>query len=197
MSIDKDRFSYHLNTRVAEIRRDYKAILTSTGATIPYDILVLATGSDAILPKSIPGHDASGVFLYRTILDLQHLIDFSSKNKGTTGVAVGGGLLGLEAAKAMMDLKAFSSVKIIERADYLLAKQLDLYAASLVEEKVRSLGLDVMTGRSITSINVDDGNNVTGATLENGQTIACSTICFAVRADLPAIPSVANICRSA
>lgn len=172
---------------MVEIRPDDRAILTSTGANIPYDILVLATGSDAILPKSIPGHDANGVFLYRTILDLQHLIDFSSKHKGTTGVTVGGGLLGLEAAKAMMDLEAFSSVKIVERADYLLAKQLDLYAASLVEAKVRSLGLDVMAGRSIASINVDEGNNVTGASLENGQTIECSTICFAVRADPPAI----------
>lgn len=83
-----------------------------------------------------------------------------------------------------MDLEAFSSVKVVEREKYLLARQLDLDAANLVEEKVRSLGLDVMAGRSITSINVDEENNVTGATLENGEKIECSTICFAVRINL-------------
>ena len=176
---------------MTEIQAKDKTVLTSAGALIPYDSLVLATGSDAILPKFIPGHDAKGVFLYRTILDLQNLITFANEHRGSTGVAVGGGLLGLEAAKAMMDLETFSSVKILERNDYLLSRQLDEDAGNLVVEKVRGLGLDVMRKRSITKINADESNTVRGVTLENGEEIKCSTICFAVRT----IPSFALHCK--
>ena len=69
--------NYHLNTLVTEIKPEEKVVLTSKGDTISYDILVLATGSDAVLPRHTPGHDAKGVFVYRTIEDLQKLIDFS------------------------------------------------------------------------------------------------------------------------
>ena len=169
-----------MDTRVTEIIPEDKTILTSAGALIPYDTLVLATGSDAILPKFIPGHDAKGVFVYRTILDLQTLITFANEHKGSTGMAVGGGLLGLEAAKAMMDLETYSSVKIVERNDHLLSRQLDADAGNLVVEKVRELGLDVMQRRSIAKINTDESNNVRGVTLENGEEMDCSTICFAV-----------------
>lgn len=181
-----------LDTRVTEIRAKDKTILTSAGALIPYDTLVLATGSEAILPRFIPGHDAKGVFLYRTILDLQNLIAFANEHRGSTGVAVGGGLLGLEAAKAMMDLETFSSVKIVDRNGYLLSRQLDEDAGNLVVEKVRGLGLDVMRQRSITKINADNSNNVRGVILENGEEIKCSTVCFAVRIH----PSFAISCKT-
>lgn len=98
---------------------------TSKGDKVEYDILVLATGSNAILPKSISGYDASGVFVYRTIDDLQKLIAFSATKKGKTGIVVGGGLLGLEAAKAMMDLQEFGKIKVIESFPYVLARQVD------------------------------------------------------------------------
>lgn len=170
-----------MDTQVTEILPEVKIVLTSAGARIPYDTLVLATGSDAILPRFIPGHDARGVFVYRTIHDLQTLIAFTNEHRGSTGVAVGGGLLGLEAAKAMMDLETFSSVKIVERSEYLLSRQLDSDAGNLVAEKVRELGLDVMQRRSIARISTDESNNVRGVVLENGEEMECSTICFAVR----------------
>ncbi|KAL1860317.1 hypothetical protein VTK73DRAFT_7382 [Phialemonium thermophilum] len=124
-SFEDGTFNYHLNTRVTAIHPDSKTVSTSTGAVVPYDILVLATGSDAVLPTSTPGHGARGVFVYRTISDLENLMRFAAENRGSVGVAVGGGLLGLEAAKAMMDLACFSSVKIVDRNGHLLARQLD------------------------------------------------------------------------
>jgi nitrite reductase (NAD(P)H) len=84
-------------------------VKTSTGQAVPYDILVLATGSDAVVPQDTPGHDAIGVFVYRNIEDLNRMITYSAEVKGTTGLVVGGGLLGLEAAKAMMDLEQFGA----------------------------------------------------------------------------------------
>lgn len=156
---------------------------TSGGSTIPYDILVVATGSDAVLPKHTPGHDAKGVFVYRTIADLERLIEFASKHKGETGVTVGGGLLGLEAAKAMTDLKDFGKVKLVDRNKWVLARQLDEDAGNLVTEKIREIGLDVLFDKRVAMINVDDENNVMGITFEDGEKLNCSCICFAVSAD--------------
>lgn len=147
---------------------------------VPYDILVLATGSDAVLPKHTPGYDANGVFVYRTIADLESLIEFASRHKGTVGAAVGGGLLGLEAAKAMMDLESFSTVAVVDRNEYLLARQLDADAGHLVTEKVRELGIEVKHKKRIASVDVDGENNVIGITFEDGETIDCSCVCFAV-----------------
>lgn len=147
---------------------------------IPYDILVLATGSDAVLPKHTPGHDAKGIFVYRTITDLERLIDFAAQHKSETGVTVGGGLLGLEAAKAMTDLQDFGSVKLIDRNKWVLARQLDGDAGSLVTRKIRELGLDVMHEKRVATIKTDEDNNVTGIVFEDGEEISCSCICFAV-----------------
>lgn len=172
--------SYHLNTLVTEIDSEKKEVQTSSGDTVSYDVLVLATGSDALLPKHTPGHDAHGVFVYRTIDDLQRLIEFASTRKGTTGVTVGGGLLGLEAAKAMMDLDDFGKVKLIERNRWVLSRQLDGDAGGMVVEQVRALGLDVMLSKRVGKIEVDEKNFVKGVVFEDGERMECSTICFAV-----------------
>jgi nitrite reductase (NAD(P)H) len=172
--------NYHLNTMVTAINSEAKTVETAKGDTVPYDILVLATGSDALLPKHTPGHDANGVFVYRTIEDLQKLISFSATRKGTTGAVVGGGLLGLEAAHAMMDLEEFKEVKLIERNRWVLSRQLDGDAGGMVVEQVRSLGLGVMLSKRVGRIETDEGNNVTGVVFEDGEKMECSCICFAV-----------------
>lgn len=165
---------------MTEIDSTKKQVQTSTGEWISYDLLILATGSDAVLPESTPGYDANGIFVYRTIDDLERLIEFASHHKGETGVTVGGGLLGLEAAKAMTDLQDFGSVKLVDRNKYVLARQLDADAGSLVTEKIRELGLDVMHQKKIARIETDEGNNVIGVTFEDGEKVDCCCICFAV-----------------
>ncbi|KAJ5771282.1 uncharacterized protein N7511_003333 [Penicillium nucicola] len=179
-SFQERAFDHHLNTRVTEINPANKTVQTSTGEIISYDILVLATGSDATLPTRTPGHDANGVFVYRTISDLERLIDFASKHKGETAVTVGGGLLGLEAAKAMTDLEDFGNVKLIDRNKWVLARQLDGDAGSLVTRKIRELGLDVLHEKRVKIVHTDDGNNVVGITFEDGESIDCCCICFAI-----------------
>ncbi|GIK04556.1 hypothetical protein Aspvir_008639 [Aspergillus viridinutans] len=177
----KDRsFDYHLNTKVTDIFPDHKTVRTSTGDTIPYDILVLATGSDAVLPTHTPGYDAKGIFVYRTIQDLERLIEFASEHKGETAVTVGGGLLGLEAAKAMTDLEDFGKVKLIDRNKWVLARQLDGDAGTLVTRKIRELGLDVLHEKRVAKIKTDDDNNATGIIFEDGEEIDCCCICFAI-----------------
>jgi len=172
--------SYHLNTRVVGIHTSQRVVSTSDGRTVPYDHLVIATGSDALLPRHTPGHDANGVFVYRTIDDLERLIAFSATTKGKVGAVVGGGLLGLEAAKAMMDLEEFEKVKLIERNRWVLSRQLDADAGNMVVEQVRTLGVDVLLSKRVGKINTDEENNVVGVTFEDGQKMECACICFAV-----------------
>ncbi|TKA81982.1 Nitrite reductase [NAD(P)H] [Cryomyces minteri] len=179
-SMPEGSLNCHLNTLVTEINTSDKTVRTSAGDTVPYDILVLATGSDAVLPRHTPGHDAKGVFVYRTIDDLQKLIEFSSTKKGTTGAVVGGGLLGLEAAKAMMDLEEFGKFKLIERNRWVLSRQLDADAGGMVVEQVRALGLDVLLSKRVGRIRTDAENNVTGVRFEDGEEMECSCICFAI-----------------
>jgi nitrite reductase (NAD(P)H) len=176
----ENSLSYHLNSLVTELDSEAKTIKTEKGDTISYDILVLATGSNAVLPRHTPGHDAKGVFVYRTIEDLESLIRFSSTRKGTTGCVVGGGLLGLEAAKAMMDLEDFGKVKLIERNRWVLSRQLDGDAGGMVVEQVRQLGLDVLLSKRVGKILTDESNSVVGVKFEDGQEMECSCICFAV-----------------
>lgn len=169
-----------MNTQVISIDSEAKSVSCANGEVVPYDILVLATGSDAILPKHTPGYNAQGVFVYRTIDDLTSLIDFAANKKGSVGAVVGGGLLGLEAAKAMMDLECYDKVRLIERNRWVLSRQLDSDAGTMVVHQARDLGLDVMLTKRVREIKADDGNNVTGVVFEDGEEMDCSTICFAI-----------------
>ena len=172
--------NYHLNTTVTSIHPEQRVVSTSTGDTVPYDILVLATGSDALLPRHTPGHDAKGVFVYRTIDDLEKLINFADTVPGSAGAVVGGGLLGLEAAKAMMDLESFKKVSLIERNRWVLSRQLDGDAGGMVVDLVRQLGLDVLLSKRVGKIEVDDENAVKGVVFEDGERMDCKCLMFAI-----------------
>ncbi|KAI0477378.1 nitrite reductase [Xylariaceae sp. FL0804] len=176
----ESQLNYHINTLVTGIDSANKTVCCANGDLVSYDILVLATGSDAVLPRHTPGHDANGVFVYRTIADLERLIAFGEEHKGTVGAVVGGGLLGLEAANAMMDLKCFDKVKLIERNRWVLSRQLDADAGGLVVEKVTSMGVEILLSKRVGKIKTDDANNVTGVVFEDGGEMDCSTICFAI-----------------
>merc|ERR1712000_142292 len=171
---------WHVNTQVTSIDSEAKTVSCANGEVVPYDVLVLATGSNAILPQHTPGFDARGVFVYRTIDDLTSLIDFAASKKGSVGAVVGGGLLGLEAAKAMMDLECYDKVRLIERNRWVLSRQLDGDAGTMVVQQVRDLGLDVMLSKRVGKIKADEDNNVTGVVFEDGDEMECSTICFAI-----------------
>lgn len=175
-----DSLNYQLNTRVTAIYPTQKLVTTSAGDEVFYDTLVLATGSDALLPWNTPGYDAKGVFVYRTIDDLQTFIGFAGSVKGSTGAVVGGGLLGLEAAKAMMDLDSFGNVKLLERNKWVLSRQLDSEAGSMVVDLIRKLGLDVLLSKRVAEIEVDGDNAVKGVLFEDGERLECKCIMFAI-----------------
>lgn len=171
--------SCHVNTKATLIDSEAKTVACENGDIYPYDILVLATGSDAFLPR-MPGYDATGVFVYRTINDLTSLIDYADTKNGTNAVVIGGGLLGLEAGKAMLDLERYKNISLVERASWVLSRQLDSDAGQMVVDQVRTLGVDIMLSKSLASIKTDENNNLTGVGFEDGDEMDCSTLCFAI-----------------
>ncbi|QDV46347.1 Nitrite reductase [NAD(P)H] [Stieleria neptunia] len=139
--------------RIERIDREQRMVFDQDGSLYPYDQLVLATGSHAFVPP-IRGCDSEGVFVYRTIADLESIRDYCASRNVRRGGVIGGGLLGLEAAKILMDLGL--SVSVIEMAPGLMPRQLDADAAGLLKRKIKSLGVDVQLVRRTESIAVVD-----------------------------------------
>ncbi|MGH8431555.1 MAG: FAD-dependent oxidoreductase, partial [Solimonas sp.] len=94
---ERDGLLLKLDAKAASIDRAMKTITVSTGETLNYDKLVMATGSYPFVPP-VPGKDRRDIFVYRTIEDLEGMKECGARSK--TGVVIGGGLLGLECAKA-------------------------------------------------------------------------------------------------
>lgn len=121
-----------LNTKAVAIDTAAQTVTTNHGDVISYDKLVLATGSYAFVPP-IPGNDRENCFVYRTIEDLDAIRAASLKAK--TGVVIGGGLLGLEAAKALRDLDL--ETHVVEFAPRLMAVQIDDLGARFYAVKLK------------------------------------------------------------
>ena len=126
----------------------HKKVRSFHGIETSYDILILATGSSAFVP-SIPGVEKEGVFIYRTIEDLEMMTTYAKKAK--TGAVIGGGLLGLEAAKAMIDL-GINDTSVIEFAPRLMPRQIDEAGSNILKNKLQSLGLKIYTNKNTTAI---------------------------------------------
>ncbi|MES2649166.1 MAG: nitrite reductase large subunit NirB [Bacteroidota bacterium] len=142
----------HLGDPVNSIHRENKTILSHSGIILSYDYLVLATGSAAFVPP-IPGVDKDGVFIYRTIEDLEMMAVYAKK--ATTGAVIGGGLLGLEAAKAMIDL-GITNTQIIEFAPRLMPRQIDEAGSGILKSKLEALGLTIHTSKNTATILGDE-----------------------------------------
>lgn len=132
---------------VTQIDRDLKTIVLSSGERLSYDTLILATGSRPFVPP-IEGTDLPNVFVYRTIADLDRIINEAEGQQSAT--VIGGGLLGLEAAQAAQKLGL--SVSIAEQASFLMPRQLNATAASYLERFVENLGINVFIGNPISAI---------------------------------------------
>ena len=129
----------YLGDPIQEINRENKTVHSLHGIRLNYDYLVLATGSSAFVPD-IPGVEKDGVFVYRTIEDLELIQSYAAKAK--SAAVMGGGLLGLEAAKALLDL-GIPETHIIEFAPRLMPRQIDSLGSALLQSKLKKLGLQI------------------------------------------------------
>jgi nitrite reductase (NADH) large subunit len=136
-----------LNDAVLAIDPIEKVVRSARYKAVPYDKLVIATGSTPFVPQ-VAGRDRRDCFVYRTIEDLEVIAATAARSK--VGTVVGGGLLGLEAAKALKDLGL--ETHVVEFASRLMAVQLDDSAGRLLKKKIESLGAVVHLSRSTKEI---------------------------------------------
>lgn len=142
----------HLGDRVTGVDTRARQVSTAQGRVVGYDALVLATGSVPFVPP-IPGTETPGAFVYRTIDDLVAIRMWAAGCR--SGVVVGGGLLGLEAANALRKLDVQATV--VEFAPRLMPVQLDEGAAAVLQERIEGLGITVYTGCAATSVRSEGG----------------------------------------
>ena len=144
---ERTGFTLRLAARAVAIERRDRTVTTADGEVLPYDKLVLATGSTPFVPP-IPGRDRDKCFVYRTIEDLKAMQVAGAKSR--TGVVVGGGLLGLECAKALRDMGL--QTHVVEFAPRLMAVQVDEGGGRILRHKIEALGVNVLTSRSTLKI---------------------------------------------
>jgi nitrite reductase (NADH) large subunit len=138
----------HLGDSVQEINRATQTVHSRGGLVQPYDYLVLATGSSAFVPD-IPGVEKAGVMVYRTIEDLEDIKAAAATAR--SGAVLGGGLLGLEAAKALLDL-GVPETHVIEFAPRLMPRQIDDAGSQMLQSKLEALGLQIHLSKATSSI---------------------------------------------
>jgi nitrite reductase (NADH) large subunit len=139
-----------LGEAATAIDRAARTVTTSRGDRLEYDALVLATGSAPFVPP-VPGSALPGCFTYRTLDDLDAIRDWAQGAAGPgAGLVVGGGLLGLEAARALGRLGL--DPHVVELAPRLLPQQVDDGGGALLRRLVEGLGVTVHLGTSVAAV---------------------------------------------
>ena len=143
----KHGIDLRVGVRIVDVDPDAKTVTGNDGSVTPYDILLLATGSNAWMPR-IDGLDKDGVFAFRTLDDTRELIRRSSDS--TRAVVIGGGLLGLEAARGLQAHGC--QVTVLHLMPTLMERQLDPDGGAYLLGKMEELGIRVLLGRTTTAV---------------------------------------------
>lgn len=160
----------YLNNPIVGVDRNLKTVRTSNGEIYRYDFLVFATGSAAFVPN-IEGIEKEGVFVYRTIEDLDLISDYAKKAK--TATVIGGGLLGLEAAKALIDL-GIAETSIVEFAPRLMPRQIDLAGSEMLKSMLTELGLQIHLNKNTSRI--EGEKSITGLKFTDDSELAADML---------------------
>jgi len=169
---ENNGFKVYLEDKVVSIDRDNKTVTSEKGEVVAYDKLVLATGSFPFVPP-IPGKDRDECLVYRTIEDLEAITHGAKTSK--KGVVVGGGLLGLEAAKALHDLGL--ETHVVEFAPRLMAVQVDDGGGAMLRSKIEALGVTVHTEKNTKEI-VNGDNSKMRMEFADGESLETDLILF-------------------
>lgn len=166
---ESDQIVSHYNCAIVEIDPVNKLVIDELDRVHPYQKLVIATGSSPFIPN-IPGIRTRNVYTFRDMSDVEALLARRARSRKT--VVVGGGVLGIEAAKAMS--RENTEVSIVDHSQFLMSNQLDEKSGEMLREYVMSLGIKVYLGNTIKEIR-NNGDSET-IILRNGKEIECDTI---------------------
>jgi nitrite reductase [NAD(P)H] large subunit len=161
-----------LGVRITDINADQKTITGDDGSVTPFDKLLLATGSNPLIPP-IEGVKKEGVFVFRNLDDTRALLDRT--RKGLKAVVIGGGLLGLEAARGLQVQGC--EVTVVHLMDRLMERQLDLIGGGYLKSKMECLGMKVLLEKNTTAI-LGNGK-VEGIVFKDGSSIEAEIVVIA------------------
>ncbi len=160
----------HAGKRVTQVDLLRKTV-TAGDLSAEYDALVFATGSRPFVPP-IPGTSLHGVFVFRTIDDCRYIADYAQQCK--TAVVIGGGLLGLEAAKGLMTHNL--QVTVVEMGPWLMGVQLDADGGRVLQQTIEALGITVKTSASTKGFIANAEGQVTGVRFADGTEVAADMV---------------------
>lgn len=167
-----DHVTTRLSCRVVAIDRDSKVVVDGRGHRQPYDKLVLATGSRPFIP-AVPGIDLPGVYTFRDLSDAAGLIARRARSRRVA--VLGGGLLGIEAARAMQ--RFGTSVQLIEHNTHLMFRQLDSEAGGILRTELEAQGVEVVLQEAVRM--VAGTSRVEGLVFASGREVECDTLIVA------------------
>lgn len=150
---EENNICLKLGASVKSVSFDDKTVVTCEGESFAYDKLILASGASAFVPD-IKGTDAQEVFSVRNISDIQNIK--ANFKASTNAVVIGGGVIGLELAMLLKDYGA--KVRVLEFLPYLMSRQLDEETSLTLQKRFSDLGIEVLTGADVESINSIDGH---------------------------------------
>jgi nitrite reductase (NADH) large subunit len=166
---DEQKINLFLNTKIVEVDKDQKEVVTQSGKRYPYDKLLLATGGYSFVPP-IKGAEKQGVFTLRSIKDAQAIKAFAAGK--TKALLIGGGLLGLEVGNSLR--KIGMKITVAEFFPRLLPRQTDLACAAMLQERLEQMGFSFYLG--VVSKEILGGDQATGLLLEDGRSIETEMI---------------------
>lgn len=180
---ERQRLQIKLGSRAVKLDPEGPAVVFEDGSRQKADYLVLATGACPFIPP-LPGTEQAGIFSVRTLDDILELLNFIQSRPEV--VILGGGLLGLEIARAL-NLRGLGMISVVEVFSRLLPRQLDEAGARLLQSHLESLGLKFYVGQEAAEI-LGNGQ-VSGVRLKDGQIIPAGVVIIASgvkpRLDLP------------
>ncbi|MFA4639621.1 NAD(P)/FAD-dependent oxidoreductase [Pyrococcus kukulkanii] len=144
----KQKIEIMLGIEAKKIDRERKVVITERGE-VPYDKLVIATGSKAFIPP-IKGVESEGVFTLKSLDDVRKIKDYIAKKKPKKAVVIGAGLIGLEGAEAFAKLGM--EVLVVELLEHLLPTMLDRDMANLVQDEMEKHGVKFKFGVGVSEI---------------------------------------------
>jgi nitrite reductase (NADH) large subunit len=161
---DKLGIQLHLGVRVTALDPAEHRLTLADGSSMSYDRLLLATGGRSFVPP-FAGIDKEGVFTLRTLDDARAMKTYADGI--SSAVVIGGGLLGLETARALLSLGL--DTWVLEFESHLLPRQLDVEGAAVLQSLLEDMGLRILTGAATESILGED--SATGIRLKNGDVV--------------------------
>lgn len=166
----------HAGETVTAIDRAARIVTSDTGTREPYDVLLIATGSRAFIPP-VPGIFAGdklrdGVFGFRTIDDCDAIV--ATAKRSTRVAVIGGGLLGLEAARGLLNHGC--EVHVVHLGGHLMEVQLDATGGQMLREGMEKMGITVHLAASTTEVRADANGRVAGLTFKDGTMLDCDML---------------------